>query len=70
MNTRVNGKTKAPVGDDKSILGHDIPKARLTLWGWVWGGLYLGLPVALLGNLMDFIFQWTLGWCIGIWCIV
>jgi hypothetical protein len=55
---------------EHAILGHDIPKARLTISGWAWGALYLGLPVMLLGNLMDFFFQWTLGWCIGIWCIV
>lgn len=54
---------------DLRILGHDIPKARLTAAGWAWGALYLGLPVLLLGNLMDFIFQWTFGWCIGVWCI-
>ncbi len=53
-----------------TTLGHDIPKARLTASGWAWGALYLGMPVILLGNLMDFIFQWTLGWCIGVWCIV
>jgi len=28
------------------------------------------LPVILLGNLLDLLFQWTLGWCIGFWCIV
>jgi hypothetical protein len=55
---------------EHAVLGHDIPKARLTMSGWTWIGLYLGLPVILLGNLMDFFFQWTLGWCIGIWCIV
>ncbi len=55
---------------DHTILGHDIPKARLTFSGWAWGALYVGLPILLLGNLMDFFFQWTLGWCIGIWCIV
>lgn len=52
------------------ILGQDIPKARLTAAGWAWGLVYLGLPVMLLGNLLDFLFQWTLGWCIGFWCIV
>lgn len=56
--------------EDKTILGHDLPKARLTLAGWAWGALVLGLPIVLLGNLLDFIFQVTLGWCIGIWCIV
>jgi hypothetical protein len=55
---------------DHTILGHNIPKARLTFSGWAWGALYLGLPIILLGNLMDFFFQWTLGWCIGVWCIV
>jgi hypothetical protein len=55
---------------EHAILGHDIPNARLTISGWAWGALYLGLPVVLLGNLIDFFFQWTLGWCIGVWCIV
>lgn len=55
---------------EQRVLGLDLPKARLTAWGWAWGALYLGLPVLLLGNLLDFIFQFTLGWCIGIWCIV
>jgi hypothetical protein len=63
-------KMKASSPKDHTILGHDIPKARLTPSGWVWGAVYLGLPVILLGNLIDFFFQWTLGWCIGIWCIV
>jgi hypothetical protein len=55
---------------DSNILGHDIPKARLTPSGWAWIGLYLGLPILLLGNLVDFFFQWALGWCIGVWCMV
>jgi hypothetical protein len=63
-------KMSASSPKDHTILGHDIPKARLTASGWAWGALYLGMPVILLGNLMDFIFQWTLGWCIGVWCIV
>lgn len=54
----------------KTILGQNIPKARLTAAGWGWGLVYLGLPVMLLGNLLDFLFQWTLGWCIGFWCMV
>jgi hypothetical protein len=52
------------------INGHDIPKSRLTPSGWAWLTLYLGLPVLVLGNLLDFFFQWALGWCIGVWCIV
>jgi hypothetical protein len=53
-----------------AIHGHDIPKSRLTPKGWAWLALYLGLPVLVLGNLLDFFFQWALGWCIGVWCIV
>lgn len=63
-------KMNSSSSKDHAILGHDIPKARLTVAGWAWGALYLGLPVILLGNLIDFFFQWTLGWCIGVWCIV
>ncbi|WP_089960245.1 hypothetical protein [Limnohabitans sp. 2KL-3] len=63
-------KKSASSPQEHAILGHDIPKARLTVLGWTWGALYLGLPVILLGNLLDFFFQWTLGWCIGVWCIV
>jgi hypothetical protein len=60
----------SPSPTEHAVLGHDIPKASLTISGWAWGALYLGLPVILLGNLIDFFFQWALGWCIGIWCIV
>ena len=63
-------KMSSSTPKEHAILGHDLPKARLTLAGWAWAALYLGLPVMLLGNLMDFFFQWTLGWCIGVWCIV
>jgi hypothetical protein len=63
-------KMKSSSPKNHTILGHDIPKARLTPSGWAWGVVYLGLPVILLGNLMDLFFQWTLGWCIGVWCIV
>ncbi len=59
-----------PASKDQVILGHDIPKARLTAAGWAWGALYLGLPIVLLGNVMDFVFQQMFGWCIGVWCIV
>ena len=63
-------KKSASSPQEHAILGHDIPKARLTVLGWTWGALYMGMPVILLGNLIDFFFQWALGWCIGIWCIV
>lgn len=70
MNTGVDGKRNMTRRAHQTILGHNIPKARLTAAGWIWVVVYLGLPVMLLGNLLDFLFQWTLGWCIGLWCIV
>lgn len=48
----------------------EIPGARLTARGVMLVLLYLGVPVAILGNLADLLFQWWLGWCIGFWCIV
>ena len=70
MISGVNGTRNMTRRSPLTILGQDIPKARLTAAGWAWGLVYLGLPVMLLGNLLDFLFQWTLGWCIGFWCIV
>lgn len=52
------------------ILGHDVAGARLTWVGVFWLLVYLGLPVVLLGNLLDLLVQWSLGWCVGLWCIV
>jgi hypothetical protein len=70
MNNSDQVKRNLPHRSTQTILGHDIPKPRLTGAGWFWGGVYLGLPIILLGNLLDLLFQWTLGWCIGFWCIV
>jgi hypothetical protein len=47
-----------------------VPKEHLTLAGYLWLGVYLGLPVVILGNLLDFLIQKWLGWCIGFWCIL
>lgn len=52
------------------VLGHDIPKPRLTAAGMGWCMLYLGLPVLLLGSLLDALAQWLLGWCLGLWCML
>lgn len=51
------------------VLGHDIPKPRLTLAGMLLCIAYLGVPVMILGNLLDLIFQLAFGWCIGVWCV-
>ena len=54
----------------KTFFGHQVPKEHLTLAGYLWLGVYLGLPVVILGNLLDFLIQKWLGWCIGFWCIL
>jgi len=51
-------------------MGHDVGSARLTTAGIFWLLVYLGLPVLILGNLLDLLVQWSLGWCVGLWCIV
>jgi hypothetical protein len=57
-------------GKHAAIMGHDVAGARLTAAGVLWLGVYLGLPVLVLGNLIDALLQWSLGWCVGLWCIV
>ncbi len=57
-------------GGARKTASLDIPGARLTASGVLLLLLYLGLPVAILGNLLDFLFQWWFGWCIGFWCIL
>lgn len=52
--------------DSTVILGHDLPKPRLTLAGALWCILYLVVPVLTLGSLLDALAQWWLGWCLGL----
>lgn len=56
-------------GSARQSAPREIPGARLTVPGILLVLLYLGVPVALLGNLADWLFQWWFGWCIGFWCI-
>lgn len=65
------GKGGAGVaGSARRAASQDIPGARLTASGVLLLLFYLGLPVAILGNLLDLLFQWWFGWCIGLWCLV
>lgn len=51
-----------------TVLGHDIPKARLTPLAWLWIALYLGFPVLLIGTVLDVLSSWLLGRCTAWWC--
>lgn len=52
----------------QTIMGQRIAEPRLTAWALLWLMLYLGLPVLLLGTLVDLIVQATTGACTGVWC--
>ena len=56
--------------DAHTILGYDLPKPRLTVVGALWCMVYLGVPVLLLGSLLDALAQWLFGWCLGWWCVI
>jgi len=56
---------KPPV---QTIMGHRIPEPRPTLMALLWVMLYLGLPLVLLGMLVDLLVQTTTGACTGVWC--
>ena len=65
----IRSASKAADKDPARVMGHDIAGARLTVAGAAWLLVYLGLPVLLIGNLLDLLVQWSLGWCVGLWCI-
>ena len=49
-------------------MGHRIEEPRLTRMAWVWGMVYLGGPILLLGMAMDGVIQAITGQCTGVWC--
>jgi hypothetical protein len=53
----------------KPVKGIDVGKPRITPWGLWYLFLYLGVPVMLLGALVDLAIQWSTGWCVGLWCM-
>jgi len=74
----MGSRADSPLGDQGKAdrrnkktrtLSPEIPGARITLVGVFLCLVYLGLPVLLLGNLLDFLAQRVLGWCVGFWCV-
>jgi len=68
--TSIFGKLRVTNRDRHRVLGHDIPRPRLTGAGAAFLLLYLGLPVLVLGNVLDLLVQWLFGWCVGVWCVL
>jgi hypothetical protein len=52
----------------QTIMGQRIPEPRPTLMAVVWALIYLGLPLLVLGTLIDLAIQYTTGVCTGWWC--
>lgn len=50
------------------VLGQVLRGPRLTWRGGLLAVAVVGLPVTLLGLLLDALVQWALGSCIGLWC--
>jgi hypothetical protein len=52
----------------QEVMGHCIEEPRLTGMAWLWGMLYVGGPILLLGMAVDGIVQAITGQCTGVWC--
>jgi len=50
------------------VMGYRIAEPRPTLLAVFWALVYLGLPVLLIGMLLDLLVQWVTGYCTGLWC--
>ncbi len=53
---------------DQFVMGHRLPEPRPTVWAAFWAFVYFGLPVLAVGLLLDFLVQWGMGRCVGLWC--
>jgi hypothetical protein len=53
---------------EQTVMGHRLEEPRLTLWAAFWALVYVGLPVAVLGLVLDVLIQWATGRCLGLWC--
>ncbi|MEI6384002.1 MAG: hypothetical protein WCO80_10155 [Betaproteobacteria bacterium] len=57
-----------PIQNTQTVMGHRIEEPHLTGMAFLWGLLYLGLPLLLLGMAIDGVIQITTGHCTGWWC--
>lgn len=54
----------------ETVMGHRIAKPRYTWQTGFWIGVYVLLPLFLLGSLIDVLIQLTTGVCTGLWCFI
>jgi len=53
----------------ETISGHKIREPRLTLTAIWLAFLWIGLPILVIGGLLDLAAQLLFGVCTGLWCI-
>ena len=52
----------------QTVAGHTIAEPRITAMAIWLGFLWVGLPILVLGGLMDLVMQLVFGVCTGLWC--
>lgn len=52
------------------VMGHTLPEPGLTLSAWLLIAWRIGLPILVIGSLLDLLVQWLFGVCTGLWCFV
>lgn len=57
-----------PKHPPEPVMGHDIPKPKLTALAWFWIAVYVGVPLLLIGTLLDALTVWLTGQCTAWWC--
>lgn len=54
----------------QTISGHRLPEPRITLMAIWLAFVWIGLPILLIGGLLDLFVQLVFGTCTGLWCLV
>lgn len=57
---------RAPI---QTVAGHRLPEPRITPMAIWLVFLWVGLPILLLGGLLDLAMQIGFGICTGLWCL-
>lgn len=53
---------------EQTVMGHRLEEPRMTLMVVLWALVYIGLPLIVVGSLIDLGVQAVTGQCVGFWC--
>ena len=53
---------------EQTVMGHRLEEPRMTLMVVLWTLVYIGLPLIVVGSLIDLGVQAVTGQCVGFWC--